>query len=307
MATQTTEQPDTGSDERSSEERLGDLLLGTEEPNEETEAAASEAVEDEDGQPEIQAIEDLEDVDFNGKQYKLPKELKSALMAQSDYTKKTQDLSSLRGMIDAKVVMTQQEQQFHTQVAPEMQELSQLEAEISRFGKIDWQQLDTDTLVRTRHALDQLKDRRLEVRGEIEKKRTVFQGQLQQFSAQALAKGLEYLNRNIPNWNDATQKDVVDYGTKRGYSEVKLRSMDDPLDVETLWKAMQWDQLQSQKPGAKNKAQTAPPVKPGASTSQQQANSLESARFAKAMKSAKSQGQKINLAQDRLGRILTGG
>src|SRR5215216_3195421 len=44
--------------------------------------------------------DEFEDVDFAGKQYRLPKELKSALMMQADYTRKTQDVAEQRKALE---------------------------------------------------------------------------------------------------------------------------------------------------------------------------------------------------------------
>ena len=55
---------------------------------------------DENGEP-IEVEEEAEEVDFEGKKYLVAKELKDALLRQSDYTRKTQEVAETRKQIEA--------------------------------------------------------------------------------------------------------------------------------------------------------------------------------------------------------------
>lgn len=44
--------------------------------------------------------DDLEEVEHSGKKYRIPKELKPALMLQADYTRKTQEAAEARRAFD---------------------------------------------------------------------------------------------------------------------------------------------------------------------------------------------------------------
>ena len=58
-----------------------------------------------------EAESEVEDVDWEGKKYAVPKELKDALMRQSDYTRKTQEIAETRRALEAKEAEIQQRAQ----------------------------------------------------------------------------------------------------------------------------------------------------------------------------------------------------
>src|SRR6476660_325944 len=56
----------------------------------------AEGDEDEGSQDDQDEDDDSEEVEFGGKKYKLPKDLKPALMMEADYRRKTQELAEQR-------------------------------------------------------------------------------------------------------------------------------------------------------------------------------------------------------------------
>ena len=298
-----TEQP-AQADSEISEDRLASALYGSELPEDnpigdeqtQPEQAGEQAAPEGEETP---AEPELADVDFNGKQYKLPPELKDALMAQADYTKKTQEVAEARRLVDLQALTIQQQTQFQNSVAQELQTLGQLDMEIARYAKLDWASLDTDTLVRARHALDQLKDQKQQIQSEVQNKHQQFQHGMQALMAEARDKGNEYLKRTIPSWGPEIQKELSGYGVKEGYSDVELNSLTDARMIKTLWKASQWDKLQSQKGATQQKVTQAPPVvRPGAVNNNNQAN--RDRAFKSALKSAKTNSQKLSVLDQRI-------
>lgn len=285
------EQP---SEESSLEDRIAEKMFGSsEEPEEETEQEKpeSEAVE----QP---AEAELVEVDFSGKQYKLPPELKDALMAQSDYTRKTQEVAEQRRMLDQQVMLQQQEAQFNQAVAPELDHLKQLDLQLSQYKKLDWNQMDFETMTRTRLEMDRVKDAREEINASIQNKKGQFEQYRKKMVSEATQKGNEYLKKHIQNWGPEVAQDLTQYGMKEGYSDVELGSLTDPRIIKTLWKARQWDELQSQKGTVKRAEKVAPVIKPGASNKAQTQN--DDATYKKALRSAKTSSEKARIIQERI-------
>lgn len=226
---------------------------------EEQAAEQPEAVEATETQPA------LEEVEWEGQKYQLPPVLKSALMRQQDYTQKTQAVAERERMVALQVQRQQIEAQFQQSIGPEHQALNELEAAIKQYNNVDWQALDTDSLVKTRHALDMLKERRSEVQKQVEDKRKGFEEQMQGLHRESLQKANEVLARKIPKWGPEVQKEIFSYGQAEGFTDVELGSIRDPRVITTLYKAQQWDKLQSSKPIAAKRASGVPPVvKPGA-------------------------------------------
>lgn len=227
------------------------------------EQAAEQTQETEASETETQSA--LEEVEFEGAKYQLPPSIKSALMRQQDYTQKTQQVAERERMVALQIQRQQLEHTFQQSVGPENQALSELEAAIKQYNNVDWQALDTDSLVKTRHALDMLKERRDEVRKQVEGKRQSFESQVQEINQKSLQQANEYLTKAIPKWGVEVQKDLMSYGQVEGYTDVELGSIRDPRIIKTLWKAKQWDTLQAGKSLTAKRAQGVPPVvKPGA-------------------------------------------
>lgn len=224
-----------------------------------TEQAEEQPQEAAESQP-TETQEALEEVEFEGERYQLSPKLKAALMRQQDYTQKTQQVSERERMVALHFQRQQFEQSFQQSVGPENQTLSELEAAIKRYNSVDWQALDTDSLVKTRHALDMLKEQRDEVRKKVDGKKSEFEQKMQSLNQEAMQKANEALSRSIPKWGVEVQKELMNYGQSEGYTDVELGSIRDPRLIKTIWKSQQWDKLQAAKPLAAKRATGVPPV-----------------------------------------------
>jgi len=275
------------------EQEQPDELAGEQAEEAPAEAAAAPA------EPE------LAEVEFNGKQYKLPPELKDAFMAQSDYTKKTQEVAEQRKLIDLQQTTLQKQNQFRQAIGPELQQLGHLDVEIQKYTKLDWGTLDTDTLIRARTALDQLREQKLQLQTTVQGKVQEFEQGIQKLRQETVQRGTEYLKKVIPNWGEETAKDVLTWGKNKNVSDVKLENIE-PVDAEAYWKAAQWDKLVSQKDATQQKVAKAPPIgKPGASQ-QQSVQSQRDKAYKAALASAKTSTERAKIVDQRLAQKLFG-
>lgn len=89
---------------------------------------------DDNGDPIQAAVEDDEEIEHDGKKYKLPKAVKPLLMFQQDYTKKTQEVAAQRQALETRSTeLAQREQSFvakSTQHAEAQDKLVDVRAEI---------------------------------------------------------------------------------------------------------------------------------------------------------------------------------
>lgn len=250
----------------------------------------------------------LEEIDFEGERFQVPPKLKAAFMRQADYTQKTQAVAERERMVALHQQRQQIEQQFQQHVQPEMTALNELEAAIKQYDNVNWQALDTDTLVKTRHSLDMLKERREQMREAINGKRGEFEGKMREAHQKSLAEANQFLSRHIPKWGPEVQNALLSYGQGEGYSDVELGSIRDPRLIRTLWKAQQYDALQAGKSIAAKRATSASPVvKPGASQ-QQTSAAQQYGDTVKQLHQAKDPNRKKDLLDKaidlKLGRFL---
>lgn len=254
------EQPQGESQEAPEVESKLDALLERTEPPEPQEPEAQPAEAEGGEQTPATPAEEFEEIDFESEKYRVPKKLKDAFLRQSDYTKKTQEISEARSMVALQIQAMQHEQQFQNAIAPDLANLQQLDAAIKQYNGINWSQLTTDQLVQTKHQLDQLKEQKSEQEKLIQSKRHQFGQHIQNLNGQQAQKANEWLSKQIPSWGEATVKSLNAYGMTEGFTEAELSSIRDPRYVKTLWKAQQYDKLLAEKNTVTKRAQSVPPV-----------------------------------------------
>ena len=110
------------------------------------EGEGDEAEGEDKAESDDKAQEDVEDVEYEGKSYKVPKELKDALLRQRDYTAKTTELAEQRRAFEAEqqTWKSQREESMaalpeeHAKVAVISNNMQGVQARIAELEKIDW-------------------------------------------------------------------------------------------------------------------------------------------------------------------------
>lgn len=261
---------------QSAEEGIADFLFGEEQPEEEYEPGPNVVVEGEDEEPSDEKPSDEEpevafvEVEYDGKLYEVPEELKDALLRQSDYTTKTQEVATRRK--EAEVLLGQLEQsrqqfEFAESIRDSVMKAEQLDQTVKQYqeylrNNIDM--LSSTDIEKLRMAIEETRQQRDEIGHGVTKQQQEFQQAQQQSIQELLKKGTEVLRAKIPGWSEDHQKQVRDYALNLGFSEAEVSSVMDPRQVEVLFKAAQYDALQANKPAAVKKVQTAPSIKPRA-------------------------------------------
>jgi hypothetical protein len=241
------------------------------------ESAQVEAQASQEDQPE----DDGEEVEYEGATYKVPKELKDALLRQSDYTRKTQDVAKQRQTYEALETALKQEQQFHSAAFDVAAEAKALEGQIKRFDALDWSQLaDSDPteflkLDRAYRALQQ------QHASKVQEAQQAY-AQAQEAGKQRLqtlaAKAHDELTRDIKGWGKDLQAKLAESGKGYGFSDQELAALIDPRYVKVLHDAHQWRALQAGKTTVQKKVLTAKPVSaPSARTAQSSAQNTKMA------------------------------
>ncbi len=274
-------------EERAIEDRVADIFDGPEEPAEDLDSnpseSASEAPQDEiDEKQGVEAAEDespVEDasdapepeyveIELDGKLYEFPKDVEPYVMRHKDYTQKTQDLAAQRK--EAEVHIGQIEEQrraleFLNSVQDEQQQIQLLDHQINQYREYMRANIDSigsTDLEKIRFHIEELNLERNKQQESMQKKEQEFQQAREQSVKELLDKSTEVLRSKIPDWNDTTQQRVRDFATSSGFTEDEVANVTDPRYVEVLYKAMQYDNIKSEAKTIKQKAQSAPTIKP---------------------------------------------
>ena len=190
--------------------------------------------------------EALEDVEFAGKQYRLPKELKSALMMHAAYTRKTQAVAEGRRALESGRMALQQQAETHQKHIRDVACLVALDEQLATYENLDWQKLEAEdpfkaqSGLRTYTMLKNQRDGLLQQISIAEQKRAI---ETHQHLAKRFDEVQATLAREIKGWNEVSTK-LVEFATENGVSQSDLAqfALHVPL-VKLLHKAWLGDQL----------------------------------------------------------------
>ena len=266
-------------EDKASDGRLGEEAEA-ETPTLEAEAETEEAEDveyvedDEEGEYDTDEVEEEEEVEqpdiytvkVDGEEYEVTQdELLNGYQRQQAYTKRSQELAEQRKAFEAEA---QQVAQMRDAYAQQLEQLSQYNQQILGDAEPDWDALakeySAEELFLYETKLDQQKEQARQVEAE---KQAIAQQQAQEQQAQMqqhLAKQREEMLDRIPQWRDedvrtSEREQVIKYAQQSvGFSPQEIANASDARAIELLYKAWQWDNLQSKKPAAKKKASKAP-------------------------------------------------
>lgn len=206
----------------------------------------------------------------NGEKIRVSQEeLKEGYMRQQDYTQKTQNLArdsqALQQQLQQRV---QQEFQTLQQMAADYGQLTNIDAQLQQYQKIDWnalRQQDPNAYGTYLAEMNNLRAIRGDVAQGIEGKRQLLQQQQAQAFQQQSAEAEQHLKKVIPNFGPDTLKQMKQYGEKAGFTAQELANVADKRMLQVLWEASQWRDLQDRKPAMQNKVKALPTkaTKPG--------------------------------------------
>lgn len=206
-----------------------ELVSTPEVETDEAEADAEEATEDDDSE-DAAPDPDLDDVEYEGKQYKVPKELRDALLRQADYTKKTQELAAGRKQIEQRQAELAQLAEIQTQTVQERAQLYAIESRLADFQRLDWDayeaQVGSDVANRAWRDFQVLKEARADLTQAISvKERKIVEDQQKQ-AAQGRQQFVQGL-KSIQGWDDETDAEITKVMIKAGIAPEEIQALDD--------------------------------------------------------------------------------
>ena len=240
-------------EEESTEETQDESL--EEEPEEEE----SEEDDDHEGTEEREVEgQDLYAVTIDGEEHQIPlDELLKGYSRQSDYTRKTQQVSEQRKEFDAmKQNMAQEYQQIQAERNQYVQSLQNLMetsmGNVDKFANIDWETMkETDPIeyVTKREEFREAQEKVQGMRNEQQMAQQRQAAQEQTSRQELLQREHNALVDALPDWGNPDKqkglaKGIRDYGMEQGFAKEELDSLVDHRSILVLLKAKKYDQLQ---------------------------------------------------------------
>jgi hypothetical protein len=199
-------------------------------------------------------------------------ELIKSYQLGTDYTKKSQAVAEERKAVEAERQAVHEAKAMRDQYAQRLGIIEQMLNQPQETENLDYlKEVDPIGYAVKVAELSQKEKQLSQVRAERERisQQQEYDRQLQM--QQVVALESEKLVAAIPEFaspekGEVIRKDIRTYGKQMGFSDDELANVFDSRAVLTLYKAMQYDKLQSAKPGITKKVAEAPKaIKPGVS------------------------------------------
>jgi hypothetical protein len=196
---------------------------------------------------ETGAESDLEELDYNGNKYKVPKELAPLIAKadsmQADYTRKTQEAAEMRRAAEARFAEVQHEAEINHEMIDEISQLNTVASRLSQYQAVNWQQWqaqDPQAAQAGMAEMMQLQNAHNALRGNVEGRRMEIAANRERQSASEISQAIEVLNKPDPDkgwagkFDQATQSTLTKFGRELGYTEEELSGTNHPLMIKTL-------------------------------------------------------------------------
>lgn len=236
------------------------------EPDPEPEGDADTEAEEADPDA-AEPAEELAEVEFEGKTYKVPQELEKALLRQSDYSRAMNEVTAKEKTYTQRLEQIEAITEGADKYAEALSGVRIIEAQLAQFEGIDWVTIgEQNPGEAARLAVRQLQLQQQLTRASQDAEtvgKTLQEGRTQLIQ-QARADMFQALSKSIKGWGDEMGAKLTQYATSNGVQLKTLQELTDPGVVVALEKARKYDDLQASKTAIKAKGQAAPQVtKPG--------------------------------------------
>lgn len=197
----------------------------------ETEAEQEDVTDESDAETEEVAADDVEDVEYEGKQYKLPKELREALLRQQDYTRKTQEVAEQRKAIARREAELVQSSEIQAKTLEHRAKLHGLNVALKRYENVDWQaveyQYGADVAQSEWRSYQLLKEEKERATETLTKAEQIIAEDAKRKQASYRQEFVQSLNK-IKGWDAEADKSVTKAFIDAGFDAEEIQSLDDP-------------------------------------------------------------------------------
>tara|TARA_X000001382_G_scaffold55288_2_gene37819 strand:- start:10443 stop:11318 length:876 start_codon:yes stop_codon:yes gene_type:complete len=212
---------------------------------------------EEDSEEQAESVDDGDTVEYEGQQYKVPKELKDAFLRQSDYTTKTQEVAEQRKALETDRESFQEALQLQTAHTESYTQLGVIDQQLAQYNEIDWttwSQTDPNAAQQAQIQLGALREQRQQAVDKLQSLQAQTQQKARTETARVVEQNRAKVEKVVPNWSDETEKAVFNFGIKSGLSQSQLANTNyDPVLIEILNKARLFDEIQTKQSGKKPK------------------------------------------------------
>ena len=212
-------------------------------------------------------------------------ELIKSYQLGTDYTKKSQAVAEDRKAVEAERQRVEEARYMRDQYAERLQIIEQMLNQQPETENLDYLKendpigyaVKVAEMSQREKQLAQVQMERQRIAQQQQQEQQEHLGYVIQAEARKLAEAIpEYAD---PQKGEIARRELREFGQRLGFSEQELSGVYDSRQVLTLWKAMQYDKLQSSKPGITKRVNEAPKVvKSGVSQNRESSDELRKAK-----------------------------
>ncbi|MBX5131614.1 hypothetical protein HJB80_02765 [Rhizobium lentis] len=208
---------------------------------------------------------ELIDAEYEGKTYKLPPELKDALLRTADYTRKTQEVAEQRKAVEAKLAEADKAYQTSQEVLEARAAIMNIDGALKQYEGVNWRQLEQeDPLAAMSHwrEYQQLQQQRGQVAQYLDKTQAKMSEKVAQDTDKRLRETRAFAEKELKGWSPELDNKITEFATKElGFTVDSLRAQYTPQVYRTLYLAHLGHQaLQKQATPPKPQQQPAQPL-----------------------------------------------
>jgi hypothetical protein len=241
------------------------------------------ADDDEEADPEAEDDDsELVEVEYEGETVRVPSKVKDALLRQSDYSRKMNDLGEAEKRSNAAIERAELISSGLDKIAEAKAQAVIANADVEFYEKQDWGDLiatDPRAYAKAQAAYNQAlaaRDKALLTAQNVEAELS----QARRASTDEARNAMfATLQKSLKGWGDELGAKITQYALQQGYSQSDLQQLTDPKVVIALDKARRFDALETSKAALKSKAQDAPKVAKPGSTQRLTGKQAVEARF----------------------------
>ncbi|CCM77119.1 hypothetical protein [Rhizobium mesoamericanum] len=202
----------------------------------------TEVVEGEEGEGEGEQLEpELADVEYEGKAYKLPPELKDALLRTADYTRKTQEVAEQRKSVEAKMAEAQANYQTSQEVIEARSVIHSIDSQLKQYENVNWQQFVNEDPMSAQASwiqYQQLQQQRGQVAQYLDKTQADLSEKAKLATENRLRETRAFAEKELTGWTPDLDNKITDFATKElGFERDSLRQQYTPQVYKTLYLA----------------------------------------------------------------------
>lgn len=208
--------------------------------------------------------EELDEVEHEGKTYKIPRPLKGALLMQADYTRKTQGLADERRQHEERVKAFETGQRVQAEHLSDIARVVAYNDAIAQFEKADWPQIRANNPQLYNDLwfqYQQTKEQRDKAVLALQTKVAERSSNAQREAATRIEQARAALARDIRDWSPDLAGKLEKFAVSLGFTPDELGQVTDPRIIKLLHTAWTGSQVKTQQAAAQ-KAELLEAAKP---------------------------------------------